>query len=71
MQEFHLLATFVIIGATILAYASEKLSMEAVSLGSLSVLLFLFGLVPFTSTAGVELTPSFSSSSPPACSAPF
>ena len=58
MQEFHLLATFVIIGATILAYASEKLSMEAVSLGSLSVLLFLFGLVPFTSTAGVELTPA-------------
>lgn len=58
MQEFHLLATFVIIGATILAYASEKLSMEAVSLGSLSVLLFLFGLVPFTSPAGVELTPA-------------
>lgn len=58
MQEFHLLATFVIIGATILAYASEKLSMEAVSLGSLSVLLFLFGLVPFTSSAGVELTPA-------------
>ncbi|WP_136658792.1 SLC13 family permease [Nitratireductor sp. XY-223] len=58
MQDFHLWATFVIIGATIIAYASERLSMEAVSLGSLSILLVFFGFFPFTSDSGVELTPA-------------
>ena len=57
MQDFHLWATFVIIGATIIAYASERFSMEAVSLGSLSVLLIFFGLFPYTSESGAELTP--------------
>ncbi|MEX3008268.1 SLC13 family permease [Hoeflea sp. TYP-13] len=58
MQDFHLLATFVIIGATIIAYASERFSMEAVSLGSLSILLLLFGSMPYTTAEGVELGPS-------------
>ncbi|MDA4847046.1 SLC13 family permease [Hoeflea poritis] len=57
MQDFHLWATFVIIGATIIAYASERFSMEAVSLGSLSVLLIFFGLFPYASGSGAELTP--------------
>ena len=57
MQDFHLLATFVIIGATIVAYASERLSMEAVSLASLSALLLLFGFFPYADAGGVELTP--------------
>lgn len=57
MQDFHLLATFAIIGATIVAYASERLSMEAVSLASLSVLLLLFGFFPYVDAGGVELTP--------------
>ncbi|WP_333781684.1 SLC13 family permease [Hoeflea prorocentri] len=52
------MATFAIIGATIVAYASERLSMEAVSLASLSALLLLFGFFPYTSGEGVELTPS-------------
>ncbi len=58
MQDFHLLATFVIIGATVIAYASERFSMEAVSLASLSVLLLTFGFVPYTDPEGVALTPS-------------
>lgn len=57
MQDFHLLATFAIIGAAIVAYASERLSMEAVSLASLSVLLLLFGFFPYVDAGGVELTP--------------
>lgn len=56
MQELHLLATFVIIGATIVAYASERLSIEAISVASLSILLVLFGLFPYTSSEGVNLT---------------
>ncbi len=58
MQDLHLLATFVIIGATVIAYASERLSMEAVSLGSLSVLLLLFGFFPYTDAQGTALTPA-------------
>ncbi|WP_419910724.1 SLC13 family permease [Hoeflea sp.] len=57
MQDFHLWATFVIIGATIVAYASERFSMEAVSLGSLSVLLIFFGFFPYASDSGIELSP--------------
>ncbi|MEM6461905.1 MAG: SLC13 family permease [Pseudomonadota bacterium] len=58
MQEFHLLATFVIIGLTIIVYASERFSMEAVSLASLTVVLLLFGLFPYTTSDGIELGPS-------------
>jgi di/tricarboxylate transporter len=58
MQDFHLLATFVIIGATIVAYASERMSMEAVSLASLSVLLLTFGFFPYADSEGLALTPA-------------
>ena len=58
MQDFHLWATFVIIGATIVAYASERFSMEAVSLGSLCLVLLLFGFLPFTTADGNDLGPA-------------
>ncbi len=58
MQDFHLLATFALIGVTIVAYASERFTMEAVSLASLSVLLLVFGFFPYTDTQGVALTPA-------------
>lgn len=58
MQDFHLLATFAIIGVTIVAYASERLSMEAVSLASLSALMLMFGFFPYADSAGLALTPA-------------
>lgn len=58
MQDFHLLATFAIIGVTIVAYVSERFSMEAVSLGSLAVLLVTFGLFPYVDPDGQALTPT-------------
>jgi len=48
MPDFHLTATFVIIAATILAYASERWAMETVSLVSLAAILLLFGVVPYS-----------------------
>ena len=47
MPDIHLIATFVIIAATILAYASERWAMETVSLVSLAAILLLFGSVPY------------------------
>lgn len=58
MHEFHLLATFAVIVATVVAYVSERFSMEAVALASLAVLLLLFGLFPFTDGTGNALTPT-------------
>jgi di/tricarboxylate transporter len=46
MQDFHIIATFLIIGGTVVAYVSERFSMEAVSLGSLTAILLLFGIFP-------------------------
>ncbi|MFA7414236.1 MAG: SLC13 family permease [Rhizobium sp.] len=46
MPDIHLVATFVIIVATIIAFASDRYSVEAVSLGSLATLLILFGTFP-------------------------
>lgn len=51
MPDFHLIATFAIIAATIVAYASERWSMEAVSLVSLAAILLLFGAFPYTGSA--------------------
>jgi di/tricarboxylate transporter len=47
MPDFHLIATFAIIALTIVAYASERWSMEAVSLVSLAAILLLFGAFPY------------------------
>ena len=52
MSEFHLIATFVIIAATIIAYASERWAMETVSLVSLAAILLLFGVVPYSRDDG-------------------
>ena len=57
MPDFHLIATFVIIAATIVAYASERWPMETVSLVSLAAVLILFGAVPFTGPDGTSLEP--------------
>lgn len=51
MVDFHLIATFAIIAATIVAYASERWSMEAVSLVSLAAILLLFGAFPYAGSA--------------------
>lgn len=51
MPDFHLIATFAIIAATIVAYASERWSMEAVSLVSLAAILLLFGAFPYSGPA--------------------
>jgi hypothetical protein len=46
MPDLHLIATFAVIAATIIAYASERWPMETVSLVSLAAILLLFGLFP-------------------------
>ncbi|OCW56794.1 SLC13 family permease [Hoeflea olei] len=57
MPDFHLIATFVIIAATILAYASERWAMDTVSLVAFAVVLGLFGLFPYTGLDGDRLDP--------------
>ena len=56
MHDFHLIATFVIIALTVVAYATERLPMEGVSLGSLAALLVLFGVFPYQAADGSALT---------------
>jgi len=56
MGDFHLWATFVIIALTIVGYAMERLPLEAVAITSLSVLLLLFGFVPYEAADGTLLT---------------
>ena len=46
MGDLHMWATFAVIAATIVAFASERYSIEAISLASLVSLLVLFTLVP-------------------------
>ncbi len=55
MSDFHLISTYIIIAVAIVAYASERLSLEAVSLGALSALLIVFGAFPFTMENGQSL----------------
>ena len=57
MPDFHLIATFVIIAATILAYASERWAMEGVSLVSLAAILLVFAIVPYSGVDGAVLEP--------------
>jgi di/tricarboxylate transporter len=52
MPDLHLIATFAIIAATIIAYASERWPMETVSLVSLAAILLLFGAFPYTGPSG-------------------
>ncbi len=53
MDQFHIWATYLVIAATVVAYASERFSLELVALSSLSALLALFSLFPFTGQAGL------------------
>lgn len=55
-MDFHLIATFVIIGLTIAGYALERWAMEAVSLVSLATVLVIFGAFPFTAANGETLS---------------
>ena len=57
MPDFHLIATYVLIAATIIAYASERWPMETVSLMSLAGVLVLFGVVPYSGTDGAIIQP--------------
>lgn len=57
MYDFHLVATFAIIVATVIAYAVERIPMEGVSLGSLTALLVLFGLFPYHQADGALVGP--------------
>ena len=56
MHDLHLIATFIIIALTVFAYATERLPMEGVSLGSLAALLVLFGAFPYEAADGSVLT---------------
>lgn len=55
MTDFHLIATFAIITATIVAFASDRLSVEAVSIGSLIAVLVVFGVAPMVMENGRTL----------------
>ena len=47
-MDLHLYATFAIIAVTIVAFALERWPMEGVSLASLTAIILLFGLFPYT-----------------------
>lgn len=55
MGEFHLWATFIVIALSIVGYALERVSLEAVAIASLAVLLMLFGLFPYQTPDGTVL----------------
>lgn len=52
MDQFHVWATYLIIAITVIAYASERFSLELVALSSLAALLALFSLAPFQGDMG-------------------
>ncbi len=56
MLDFHLIATFAVILLTVVAYATERLPMEGVSLGSLAALLVLFGAFPYQGADGAAVS---------------
>ena len=55
MTDFHLVATFAIIAATIIAFASDRFSVEAIAIGSLVAILLVFGVAPMTMENGRTL----------------
>lgn len=52
MTDFHLIATFAIIAVTIVAFASDRFSIEAVAIGSLIAILLVFGVAPMSMENG-------------------
>ncbi len=57
MADFHIWATFVIIGVTVVGYVSERWSLEAVAVASLAAFLALFSFAPFTPPGGKAISP--------------
>lgn len=52
MADIHLYATFLIIAVTIIAFATDRFMVEAVSIASLIAVLVLFGALPFSMENG-------------------
>lgn len=52
MDQLHIWATYLIIAVTVIAYASERFSLELVALSSLAALLALFAVFPFQGDMG-------------------
>ena len=55
MADFHIWATYLIIAATVVGYASERYQLELVAFASLACLLLLFTLAPMAGPQGVEI----------------
>lgn len=66
MADFHLWATYAVIAGTVVAYVSERFTLELVALGSLVAFLALFALFPYENGAGglppADLLAGFSNS---------
>jgi Di- and tricarboxylate transporters len=54
-MDFHLYATFLVIAAAIIAFASERWPIEGVSIATLTALLLLFGVFPYKSVDGTTV----------------
>lgn len=57
MADFHIWATYGIIALTVIAYASERFTLEMVALCGLAAFLALFALFPFESSQFGALSP--------------
>lgn len=57
MHDLHMWVTFAIITCTIIAYASERWSIEGISLATLAALIVLFALVPQADSANPITVP--------------
>ena len=55
MADFHIWATYLIIAATVVGYASERYQLELVAFASLACLLLLFTLAPMAGPQGAAL----------------
>lgn len=58
MADFHLWATYLIILLTVIAFASERFSLEMVALAGLAALLGLFSIFPYSGPEGGVVTPA-------------
>ncbi|MAM10946.1 MAG: SLC13 family permease [Rhizobiaceae bacterium] len=56
VENFHLYATLAIIAGTIFLYALDRIPVESISLGAITLLLVLFGTFPFTPEGGETVT---------------
>lgn len=58
MADFHIWATYLIILLSIVAYASDRFSLEMVALASLAAFLGLFSIFPYSGEEAEALTPA-------------